>query len=195
MSDPGPEVIALFLRGVNVGGVTIRKEPLQTCLLEVAGVDAVRAVQATGNAVVRMTAPQRGKATPAAETLARTAAAALRQRFGYRAEVIHVPADRLGRIIDSCPYRGDDPELHCYVTLSNDLAALDAWAAAADELDQPHRRLSDEALAWTCPSGQSLTIPFAKAQTRAPLSGWKDVVTTRNLRTLIAVRAAVDSIS
>lgn len=195
MSDAGTQVIALFLRGVNVGGVTIRKDPLQACLGGLAGVDAVRVVQATGNAVVRMTGPQRGKPAPAVEALVRAVAKALRESFGYRAEVIHVPAPRLSEVVDACPYRGDDPDLHCYVTLSNDPEALDAWASAAGELDQPHRRLTDQALAWTCPTGQSLTIPFAKAQTRAPLSGCKDLVTTRNLRTLIAVRAAASSIA
>lgn len=180
-----PDLMAVFLRGINVGGVSVKSAPLRACLESVAGVEAATTVLASGNAVVRTTL------SPA--PLRRAVEGALRAEFGYDAWVVILSLAEVADLADRCPYALDDPDLHAYLTLASDPAALDAWEQVATDLDQEHLRLSPVAFAWTCPTGQSLNVPFAKAQTRQPLRQHAPSVTTRNGRTLLRVLAAASS--
>jgi uncharacterized protein (DUF1697 family) len=69
------QYIAL-LRGVNVGGITVKSADLRTVFEEL-GYDGVRTVLASGNVVFE--SPSR----TARGTLKRRIEAALRDRFGY----------------------------------------------------------------------------------------------------------------
>lgn len=180
MSPPG--LRAIFLRGVNVGGVTIKSAALRTCLESIAEIETATTILASGNAVVRTTL----RPTP----LRAAAEQALRRDFGYAAWVVVLDMAEIIELAERCPYALDDPSLHAYLTLASDPAALDAWQEVAVQLGQEHTRLSPVALAWTSPAGQSLTTPFAKAQTRQPLKQHAASVTTRNARTLTRVVTA-----
>ncbi|MDO5697089.1 MAG: DUF1697 domain-containing protein [Dermatophilus congolensis] len=186
--SPSPSALhafAVFLRGVNVGGITIRSAPLKAALLAIDGVETAGTILASGNVLVT---------TSLDETALKAACeAALRATFGYEAWVVVMPRTAVAHIVQACPYPSDDESVHAYVTVSSDPASLDAIeadAAALGEAGGPMLRLTPEALAWQCPAGQSTQAPVAKLFTKAR---YKSSTTTRNLRTferLLAIPVA-----
>nr|MBA2373710.1 DUF1697 domain-containing protein [Chloroflexota bacterium] len=113
---------AIFLRGVNVGGITIKMADLRTTL-EALPIANVRTILASGNVLADsdLSAPK----------LKETVEAALRKRFGYDAWVIVLTTDRVAALVEACPYPADDAAMHTYITLASDASALDELSAAA----------------------------------------------------------------
>ncbi|GAB3284404.1 DUF1697 domain-containing protein [Sinomonas notoginsengisoli] len=174
---------AVFLRGVNVGGITIRMADLRTALAALP-VTGVKTLLASGNAVLSTDADR--------EELKDLVEDALRTAFGYDAWVVLLSKDEVGSLVSSCPYPPDDPAVHTYITLTSDPTALDslldsARALAGDPRDGDYTRLSPRALAWQCPRGATLDAPLSKASAKP---AFKASTTTRNLRTLLKVQAA-----
>ncbi|MEA5456589.1 DUF1697 domain-containing protein [Sinomonas sp. JGH33] len=169
---------AVFLRGVNVGGINLRMADVKAALAELP-VSGVSTLLASGNAVMRSDLP--------AGELKEAVQAALRARFGYDAWVIVMTADDVDAIVGACPYPHDDEDAHTYVTLGSDPAVLDElWTLAAQD-DTEHTRLSPIATAWRAPVGGTLESPMSKATAKAK---YKATTTTRNLRTMLKVQAA-----
>lgn len=175
---------AVFLRGINVGGINIKmadlKEALKGC-----GFPDAKTLLASGNVV--LTSDQ----DPAAAK--RTFESCLRDAFGYDAWVVVLTAQRVSELVAACPYPADDKVTHTYITLASDTAMLDeldAAGAALDDIEQ--KRLGPEALAWLAPAGGTLDSPFSKISSRAR---FKAATTTRNLRTLIKVRDAAAALA
>lgn len=170
---------AVFLRGINVGGINIKMADLKAALAD-RGFDGVKTLLASGNAVV---ASRLG-----ASAVKKDVEACLRETFGYDAWVVVLTAARVAALVEACPYPAEDKTTHTYVTLSSDTATLDELFEAGSHLDgtQQHR-LGPEAMAWLAPAGGTLDSPFSKlsAKTR-----YKSTTTTRNLRTMIKVRDA-----
>lgn len=166
---------AVFLRGVNVGGITVRMAALADAIRELP-VEGVATILASGNVVCRgaMTAAE---LRPAVELR-------LRETFGYDAWVVVLPVDRLREIVAAVPYPADDPQVHAYVTLVSDPQALAGLAEAATTAGAEHTVLGPDALAWPCPKGSTLDSALGKI-TAAPRV--KSSTTTRNLRTLLKV--------
>ena len=92
-SVPATRMIAL-LRGVNVGGITVKSAPLATAFTE-QGFTAVRTVLASGN--VAFDAPD-GTASAELAKLKHRIESALEQAFGYDAWIVLVPQERMARI-------------------------------------------------------------------------------------------------
>jgi uncharacterized protein (DUF1697 family) len=175
---------AVFLRGVNVGGINIKMAELQVAL-KLCPFSNVKTLLASGNVVLT------SDLDPAA--LKRTFEACLRESFGYDAWVVVLPAERVADLVDACPYPPDDKSTHSYVTLSSDPAMLDELSAAAEASEGTvHQRLGPEALAWLAPAGGTLESPFSKVSSKPR---YKSATTTRNLRTLIKVRDAAKALS
>lgn len=178
---------AVLLRGVNVGGVTVRSAALSACL-QGAGYTGVRSVLASGN--VSLLAPadhDAGRVRSGVE-------AALRAGFGYEAWVVVLTPARLAEIAAGYPFERADGEFHPYCVFTSDPARLAELAARAtapevatgEDLLAP----AGDVLYWRVAKGSSLHTPFAKLSAAAT---WKPVVTTRNLRTvekLVAVCGA-----
>ncbi|MDN5667831.1 MAG: DUF1697 domain-containing protein [Renibacterium salmoninarum] len=172
------ESFGVFLRGVNVGGVTIKSADLWDCLAALP-VTGVKTLLASGNVVLRA-------GLDAAELKA-SVEAALRERFGYEAWVVVLPGSRVRELIEACPYPADSSEQHTYLTLFADSAAADSLTA---ELlpDQEWTLLGPDALAWAVPVGSTLDSPISKLTAKA---AYKASTTTRNLRTMIKVLHAM----
>ncbi|MGC5166408.1 DUF1697 domain-containing protein [Luteimicrobium sp. DT211] len=172
--DDGRWVV--LLRGVNVGGVTIRSADLRACV-EGLGFTGVRTVLASGNVVVDAT----DEALPDAKTRIE---AGLGERFGYDAWVVLVPQGALAAVVDAFPWPARDG-WHDYVTFVSEPAVLEELLAAADELglDPATDPVGggEGVVYWQVPQGGTLDAPFSKLSSKAR---YRATTTTRNVRTL-----------
>jgi uncharacterized protein (DUF1697 family) len=166
-----------LLRGVNVGGITIKMADLATVFRDL-GYDAVRTVLASGNVIFRADAPA-SQLRPAIE-------AALRARFGYEAWVHVLTTAQLRDIIEAFPFDAEREGWHPYVIFlmgepHTDAASRDALLSL--HLDPALESLAagDGVLYWTVERGRTLDSVVGKETGRAR---YKQSTTTRNLRTL-----------
>ncbi|MFJ5860364.1 DUF1697 domain-containing protein [Pseudarthrobacter sp. NPDC092439] len=175
---------AVFLRGINVGGINIKMADLRQALQGCGFADA-KTVLATGNAVLT--------SRLGARRVKQECEKCLRSAFGYEAWVVVLDAERTAELVAACPYPADDKGTHTYVTLSSDPAVLDQLETAGSAFDGAGlQRLGPEALAWLAPAGGTLDSPFSKLSAKAK---YKAATTTRNLRTLIKVRDAAAALT
>ncbi|GAA4366594.1 DUF1697 domain-containing protein [Agromyces bauzanensis] len=164
-----------LLRGVNVGGITIRSADLRE-LFEGLGFDGVRTVLASGN--VAFTA----EGADAAALKSRIERA-LSDRFGYDAWIVLITHDDLRAAIDGFPFDAEDAHRQPYVVFTSEPAVLD------ELLDDPGRFDPDVdpiagghgVVYWNPVKGTTVDTPFAKLLGRAK---FKPTTTNRNLRTL-----------
>ena len=170
---------AVFLRGVNVGGITIKMADLKEALKS-RPFTGVKTLLASGNVVLSSDLSPAG--------VKEQFEACLREAFGYDAWVVVLGADRVGELVAACPYPADDTSTHTYLTLGSDADVLAELYAAGSALDGTElTRLGPEALAWLAPAGGTLDSPFSKLSSKPK---YKASTTTRNLRTMIKVRDA-----
>jgi uncharacterized protein (DUF1697 family) len=170
---------AVFLRGINVGGINIKMADLKQALKACSFKD-VKTLLASGNVVLA------SELDPAAVKDAFEAC--LRDTFGYDAWVVVLTADRVAELVKACPYPADDKATHTYITLASDPAAIDELFDAAAALGGVEQaRLGPEATAWLAPAGGTLDSPFSKLSAKPK---YKASTTTRNLRTMVKVRDA-----
>ena len=169
-SVPATRMIAL-LRGVNVGGITVKSAPLAT---------AVRTVLASGN--VAFDAPD-GTASAELAKLKHRIESALEQAFGYDAWIVLVPQDRMARLAAGYPFDRTDDTHHPYVVFSSDDNVASELLDAARGLSQQTEEIApgEGVLYWRVPRGSTLDSPFAKLLAK---SRYKQHITTRNLRTV-----------
>jgi uncharacterized protein (DUF1697 family) len=162
-----------LLRGVNVGGITVKSADLAD-MARGLGLDDVRTVLASGN----LTFSSSGKAPP----LKKRIEGGLRDRFGYDAWIVLTTADHLRDVIDAYPYPERDA-YHPYVLFGSDPKVLDEIDKAAADLPDADERVTrgDGVVYWECPKGSSTVTPFAKLVAKPK---YKSTTTTRNLRTL-----------
>jgi len=181
MDDSSATTYAVFLRGINVGGINIKMADLKRELAKLP-LDGVRTLLASGNVVC--------SAQASAAEVKQLVEQRLREAFGYEAWVIVLPADRLRELVAACPYPPDQDGMHTYITLGSDPALLrelfDAGAAAGAE----QSILGPEAAAWLCPKGSTLDSPLSKLGAKAR---YKSSTTTRNLRTMLKILDAAGS--
>jgi uncharacterized protein (DUF1697 family) len=167
------EWVAL-LRGVNVGGITVRSADLRE-LFQSAGYTGVRTVLASGN-VVFSSADPGSSLKPAIER-------ALRERFGYDAWIVLVKLDDVRAAIADFPFDGADASRQPWVIFGSEAAVLDELTDAAASMDpavDPVAR-GDGVLYWNPVKGTTVDTPFGKLLSR---KAYKSTTTNRNLRTL-----------
>ncbi|SCQ64759.1 Protein of hypothetical function (DUF1697) [Propionibacterium freudenreichii] len=193
MNSPQPATtrFALFLRGINVGGVKVPMAQLREVLTQMGG-SSVRSWLASGNVALDWPGDAPG--------LQRAAEAVLGERFGYRARVLVRRVDELAAIIAACPWAPDDG-FHRYVVLFDDAddaaRALAGLASPGSSAGDPGRdgpvvpagallagervQLHGDLIYWRCPKGRTTDSAFGKQQNRGPAVRRP---TVRNLQTL-----------
>jgi uncharacterized protein (DUF1697 family) len=170
---------AVFLRGVNVGGVTIKMAELKEALKS-RPFSGVKTLLASGNVVLST------ELSPAG--VKQEFEACLREACGYDAWVVVLDAGRVGELVAACPYPPDNTSTHTYLTLASDPDVLTELYDTGTGLDGAElARLGPEAIAWLAPAGGTLNSPFSKLSSKPK---YKASITTRNLRTMIKVRDA-----
>ncbi len=181
---------AVFLRGVNVGGITLKMAELRTAVGTLP-VTRVATQLASGNLTCSSDLTTQDL-KDAVETL-------LRSAFGYDAWVVILDAGRLRELVDACPYPADDPTTHTYITLFSDPAALTDLVEATNTAGASDsestgalgdfRVLGPDAAAWVAPRGGTLDSPLSKILGKPH---FKNSSTTRNLRTLHKVLGVLE---
>ena len=162
---------AAFLRGVNVGGVSLKMADVARAL-EDAGFSNVRTILASGNVLLD---------SPAKVTAVRKKAeAALRDAFGYDAWVLAYDLDTVRAIVDNYPFEPEVADHHSYVTFVSDpevLAELATLSPVSGEQIIP----GDGVIYWQVLRAQTLDSAMGKTMGKRR---YKSSTTTRNLRTL-----------
>lgn len=162
-----------LLRGVNVGGITIKSADLKALFVE-QGFTAVRTVLASGNVV--FDSPER----PA--TLKPQIEKALADRFGYEAWIVLVTQESLANVTTSYPFERSDEVTQPWVIFGSDSSMLDELVASAPEEPGPDRvQRGDGVIYWEVPRGSTVDSPFGKVISKPK---YKRHITTRNLRTV-----------
>ena len=172
-----------LLRGINVGGITIRMAALADTVRSL-GHTGVTTVLASGNVVFESNQTDAAALKAGLER-------ALSDAFGYEAWVVLLTREDLGAAVDAYPFEDRDG-WHSYVLFGSADHLHDELLAAAPELDPADERVQPGAglLYWQVRRDVGISSPFSKlsAKTR-----YKSSTTNRNLRTLhkiLAVPAA-----
>ncbi|TSE01087.1 DUF1697 domain-containing protein [Skermania sp. ID1734] len=171
---------AAFLRGVNVGGITIKSADLRKVFEEL-GLREVRTVLASGNVVFESTSTD-------AAALKRTIESALRTAFDYDAWIVLLPVDEVREILAAYPFDPERADWQPYIMFASDTAVLDELNELAPQLDPDRERiqLGRGVLYWEVQRGHTLDSVFGKASSKKK---YKSTTTTRNVRTVQKVVA------
>lgn len=170
-----------LLRGVNVGGITVKSAELREVFEEL-GFDDVRTVLASGNVV--FSAPD----AAASDDLKQRIERALGDRFGYDAWIVLVTREQVERVVAGFPFDPSDAKRQPWVVFAADRAVLDELVASAAEFDSDVDPIAsgDGVIYWNPVKGTTVDTPFAKLIGK---SRYKPVTTNRNLRTLLKMLA------
>lgn len=173
MTTGGITRFVALLRGVNVGGITIRSAELAD-LFRGLGFENVRTVLASGNVVFDAAASAGLKAR---------IERALGERFGYDAWIVLETLERVHQVIDGFPFDALREGWHPYVLFSSSPASLAELLEAAPGLDPADESVvaGDGVLYWHCRRAVGVGSAFSKL---AAKPRFRSTTTNRNLRTL-----------
>ncbi|MBB5632084.1 uncharacterized protein (DUF1697 family) [Cryobacterium mesophilum] len=177
MATDAPERFIALLRGVNVGGITVKSAALSAAFVE-AGFRNVRTVLASGNVGFELAGAEADLSA-----LKLQIEAVLERAFGYDAWIVLRTREEVRRIADAYPFARRDDIEHPYVVFSSSQDVLDELLTASGEARSSVEAvlLGDGVLYWRVPKGSSLDTPFAGLLAKQK---YKPHVTTRNLRTV-----------
>lgn len=169
-----------LLRGVNVGGITIRSADL-AALFEEQGFTDVRTVLASGNVVFDADAGASRRAT-----IKKGIERALRDRFGYDAWIVLVTKSEVTEAVERFPFDADDPARQPWVLFCVDSETRDELLGIARDLDAAIDPVDGGSgvVYWNPAKGSSTDTPFAKIIAK---QAYRTRTTNRNLRTLLKI--------
>ncbi|MFT4052330.1 MAG: DUF1697 domain-containing protein [Microbacterium sp.] len=167
-----------LLRGVNVGGITIRSADLGALFRDELGFEAVTTVLASGNVRFETDAVPAHRAA-----LKSRIEQALRVRFEDDVRIVLVTLDELQRAIDGFPFDAEDAARQPWVVFCVDTATRDELIAAAASFDDALDPVAagGGVVYWNPQKGSSTETPFAKILAKP---AYRTRTTNRNLRTL-----------
>lgn len=177
---------AIFLRGINVGGIRIKMADLKRSLQD-AGYEGVVTLLASGNVVVGSPEADPGTVKSHVEGV-------LREAFGYEAWVVVKSRDEVAAIVADYPFEGidDGVQRHDYVVMTTGAEVVSDLEAEIERLGglsgDERARAHGDVLFWQVPRGVTLDSVVSKATSRAR---FKASTTTRNLNTMHKALAAM----
>lgn len=160
---------AIFLRGINVGGVRMTMNDLRACL-EAGGIDRPVTYLQTGNVVCRT--------DMSASELTHTAERILRERFEYEAFVVVVKMTHLRAIIEAFPWQATEG-VHSYVVFGSQPLILDELLELSSTTDTV--AAGEDVIYWQVAKGATTTSPFGALLAKPR---YKPSTTVRNIATL-----------
>ncbi len=163
-----------LLRGVNVGGITVRSADLGNLFRELGFAD-VSTVLASGNVLFDSDDP--------ADALKPRIERALGERFGYDAWIVLLDREAFERIAAGYPFQRDDEAFTPYVVFGSDPEPLRELADSAGEPDPAVESvaLGDGALYWRVVKGRTIDSPVGRLLGKQK---YRTTTTNRNLRTV-----------
>lgn len=164
---------AMFLRGVNVGGIKVPMSELKLCL-ENLGLNEIKTYLQTGN--VTFDSPVEK------EELKQKIQIALSEEFKYTAFVQVFTADLLSKIVAGWPFKIEESK-HRYAILCETQAVIDELMGCQKELDASIEQIAagPSVVYWSVPKGSTLKSEFAKIIAKPK---YKSSTTNRNINTL-----------
>lgn len=175
----------IFLRGINVGGRSIKMNELKNCL-EVAGFSNVSTILQTGNVILETNEKNITKLKTIIEST-------LSSTFNYPAKVwITAPAE-LFEIINNNPFKDSDNSFHQYILFT----IKDFSIKLVTECGKLNRDLEtvfpgNNVVYWKVKKGNTLESDFGKFISKASN---KAFLTNRNINTLHKVIAKTNFIA
>lgn len=160
-----------LLRGVNVGGVSVKMADLADVVRGL-GYTEVKTVLASGNVLFQ--------SADAAGAVKSDLEAALRERFGYEAWVHVLTVAQLEKLIAAYPYERS-ADRHAYVVFVLKDEVRDELLAVPLDPALEQAQAGDGVVYWSVPKGLTLDSAMGKAQGSGRHKPW---LTTRNLNTL-----------
>lgn len=160
-----------FLRGINVGGRTIRMAELKECL-EKAGFKEVNTLLQSGNVTLESDSDL--------ASLRSRLETAVSKQFHYDAKIFVHRIETVRKIIENYPFNTEDKTKQYYVVFTEPGLPQELASAATDE-DIEKVAAGDSVIYWTVEKGQTLKSIFAKELNK---SAYKGKFTSRNLNTL-----------
>ena len=166
-----------LLRGVNVGGITIRNVDLAEVFTGL-GLTGVRTVLASGNVSFETDA-----AASARPTLKATIERALRDRFGYDAWVVLVTESELEGAADGFPFDHGDAARQPWMIFCVDDETVRELVEAAEAMDAETDPVAagPGVVYWNPVKGTTVDTPFGKLLGK---TAYRPRTTNRNLRTV-----------
>ncbi|WP_396668318.1 DUF1697 domain-containing protein [Microbacterium sp. R86528] len=166
-----------LLRGVNVGGVTIRNAALAEMFVEL-GFGDVRTVLASGNVTFSASESVNERAV-----LKSRIEAALRETFDYDAWIVLVTRDEAAVAISDFPYDETDAQRQPWVIFCVDNATRDELVGMSVQMDAATDPVASggDVVYWNPAKGRSTDTPFAKLLAKPT---FRTRTTNRNLRTM-----------
>lgn len=163
-----------LLRGINVGGITIKMAALADTVSAL-GHTGVTTVLASGNVVFDSDQTDAAALKSGLER-------ALTEAFGYEAWVVLLSRDQLAAAVAGYPFEARDG-WHSYILFGSQPAVLEELMASAPALNPADERVQPGSgvLHWQVRREVGIKSPFS---TLAAKSRYKASTTNRNLRTL-----------
>ena len=162
----------VLLRGVNVGGVTVKMAELAE-LVRGLGYSEVKTVLASGNVVL--------ESPDAASGIKETLQTALRERFGYEAWVQVLTTAALEKIVAGYPFERGREGWHDYVMFTEKAETRDALLAVELDPEVEKSAGGPGIVYWTVERGNTLGSALGKTMGAAKYKPW---LTTRNMNTV-----------
>jgi uncharacterized protein (DUF1697 family) len=167
-----------FLRGVNIGGKTMKMA--EACdVLKAAGLAGVAAVLATGNLIFQSDKPR--------NELRNFLEQALSERYNDSVSLFVKSAEEVAAILSSAPFE-ENTELHIYAFIC-ELGFEDTLLDEFDKIapgEKEEAKISNGVFYWQCRKGATLDSGFSKILGRKNM---KDKFTSRNIGTIAKVAA------
>lgn len=166
-----PKYIA-FLRGINVGGRSLKMTELKSCFEEL-GFTSVTTLLQTGNVIFETSTTQ--------PDLKATIENELVSKFHFPIKVQILSFDKLKDIVAESPFSPDDNNHRYVVFFENDLEKqlMNEATEIIDSIETV--RIGDSVIYWRVPIGLTLKSGFAKYLTKTK---YKNFNTIRNIKTL-----------
>lgn len=164
---------AMFMRGVNVGGIKVPMAELQECLRSL-GLENIKTFLQTGNVVL--------ESPLLPEELKPTIDDALSKRFNYRAFVLVYPASLLTELVHNYPFDTSERK-HRYIVFCDNQAIAEELAVHQPELDPDLEKvaLGNKTVYWSVDKGRTLDAGFSKILAKPK---YKSQTTNRNINTV-----------
>lgn len=158
----------VLLRGVNVGGRTVKSAELKDCFVR-AGFEDAQTVLATGNVII--------SSNKTAQELKPEIEGFLLASFGFPITVCVIGEQKIAKITADYPF-DNNPDFHRYVIFKDSAVELPNLKLN-NKLEAV--QLDDSVVYWRVLKGHTLDSDFAKLSAKVAA---KSFSTTRNLNTL-----------